>query len=153
MSVKQTQFAYDDEWAERKKKTGKTWKEIMELGIVSAEALAGVIFVGDKKVSPNEKPPSKEQREAIPPGPFEIIISSEKGKNREFDIYEDDMWQTMNAFSDVQEGDIFRIREIDEKNGADTVVKINNVRCFSYENLPYKNERKQLCALVVARAI
>jgi len=157
MPVKQTQFAYDEEESDRKKKTGKTWKEIMILGIEKAEEQQGFVYVGDKKSAPTAEttaPDVKVETDlkpAVPAGAFEIIISPEPGVERVFDVYEEEMWQTVNAFSDVHEEEIFRMR--DTKDGEETVVAINNVRCFSYEDLPYKDDRKRLCAVVKARAI
>jgi len=37
MSIKQVQIAFDEKELKRKKNTGKTWREIIELGIDAAE--------------------------------------------------------------------------------------------------------------------
>lgn len=124
MTVRTTQFSYDDLWLKRKNKINATWKDVMEAGIIAIEIAQGI----ENKVKPAPEPmPEVKDPEAKEAEELVVPVVEEPDVNywfnletpthiglREFDAYfpDEKVWKTL-EFDEIPINMTFRVRDDD----------------------------------------
>jgi len=87
MGVKITQFAYDDEWNQRKLATKATWKQVMEAGIIALEGGVTPAVKEKPAIEQPESPPEPKKEEVEETQQYYLQLDRpENTSKREFHV-------------------------------------------------------------------